>query len=337
MAGARPSRPAIAISRRTAVTGFAAFAALRCLPAAAQSRVLRIGFLASGMSPAGGLPPAALRQALGDVGYVEARNVVYVSRWAELKQDRLPLLARELVDEKPDVIVAFGHPAALAAKGATTTIPIVAAQMGDPVASGLVASLARPGGNVTGVSDQSAELSGKRVELLKEVRPDATSIAVLWNGRNEAMTQRYREIERAASTLHVSVQPLAVRDSAEFEQAFDAITRDRPDALLVVTDALTNANLARLLAFTAKAGVPAMYEFGPIVRDGGLMSYGPAPSYTWRTVASYVDRIAKGAKPSEMPVEQPKEYELVLNMRTAKSLGIVIPQSVFQRATDLVQ
>jgi putative ABC transport system substrate-binding protein len=187
------------------------------------------------------------------------------------------------------------------------------------------------------VSDQSAELSGKRVELLKEVRPDATRIAVLWNGRNEAMTQRYREIERAASALHVSVQPMAVRDSSEFEEAFRTLSREKPDALLVVTDALTNANMARMLDFAAKAGMPAMYEFGPIVREGGLISYGPPPAYTWVTVASYVDRILKGAKPAEMPIEQPKEYELVLNLRTAKSLGISIPPSVFQRATDLVQ
>ena len=332
-----PSRRSRQVIRRALLAGLAGIAAAPWPGARAQAAPVRIGYLGGGMTPPGASPPVALRSALADAGYVEGRNTVYVARWADLAPERLPALARELVEQKPDVIVALGFPAALALKNATGVVPIVAAQMGDPVASGLVASLGRPGGNVTGVSDQSAELSGKRVELLKEVRPDATRIAVLWNGRNEAMTQRYREIERAAGTLHVIVQPLAVRDSADFEQAFQSLALAKPDALLVVTDALTNANLPRLLDFTAKAGMPAMYEFGAIVREGGLISYGPTPAYTWRTVASYVDRILKGAKPSDMPIEQPKEYELVLNLRTAKSLGISIPQSVFQRATDLVQ
>jgi putative ABC transport system substrate-binding protein len=263
--------------------------------------------------------------------------VVYVSRWADLKSERLPVIARELVEMRPDVVIAFGYLSALAMKTATTTIPIVATAVGDPVATGLVASFARPGANLTGISDQSAELSAKRLELLKEVRPDAGRIAVLWNAGNEAMTQRYREIERAAGALHITVDALAVRDPADFDAAFATMRRAKPDALLVVTDALTNSNQARVLDFAASSSVPAMYEAGPIVRNGGLISYGPRPDDLLRRVAVYVDRILKGAKPADLPVEQSTQFELLINMKTAKSLGVAIPNSVFLRADEVIQ
>lgn len=299
--------------------------------------VSRIGYFGNGQAPANGLAPAVLRDALRDFGYVEGKNVEYVARWAELRPERLPAIAREMVDARLDVVVCIGYPTAQAMKAATSTIPIVFLSVGDPVASGLVASLARPGANLTGLSDQSDELSAKRMEILKELRPNAARIAVMWNASNEAMTLRYREIERAATALHIDVQPLGVREPGEFDGAFAAMSRARPDALLVITDALTNANQGRVVDFASKNDVPAMYEFGPIVRSGGLISYGPNPDDAFRRVAGYVNRILKGAKPAQLPVEQPTHFELLLNMRTAKSLGVTIPNSVFVRADEVIQ
>ena len=324
-------------SRRVLLAAFAVVATGYAAHALPQPTVTRIAYFANGLTPTDGMLPATLRQALRELGYVEGRNVVYISRWADLKSERLPVIARELAEMKPDVVIAFGYLPALAMKAATTTIPIVVTAVGDPVATGLVASFARPGANLTGISDQSAELSGKRLELLKEVRPDASRIAVLWNAGNEAMTQRYREIERAAGALHITVDALAVRDPADFDAAFAAMRRAKPDALLVVTDALTNSNQARVLDFAANSSVPAMYESGPIVRNGGLISYGPRPDDMLRRVAVYVDHIIKGAKPSDLPIEQSTQFELLINMKTAKSLGVVIPNSVFMRADEVIQ
>ena len=299
--------------------------------------VYRIGYFGNGLAPANGQAPAVLRETLRDFGYVEGKNVEYFARWSELRPERLPAIAREMVDAKLDAVVCIGYPTAYAMKAATPTIPIVFLSVGDPVATGLVASLARPGGNLTGLSDQSDELSAKRMEILKELRPNASRIAVMWNATNEAMTLRYREIERAATALHIDVQPLGVREPGEFEGAFAAMSRARPDALLVITDALTNSNQGRVVDFASKNDVPAMYEFGPIVRNGGLISYGPNPDDALRRVAGYVNRILKGAKPAQLPVEQPTHFELLLNMKTAKTLGVPIPNSVFLRADEVIR
>lgn len=310
-------------------------------PLAAQAqpsgKVWRIGFLAGGARTPDGGPPAPLRQALVEFGYVDGKTVVYVGRWAEAKRDRLPGMAAELVDLKVDVIVTLGGPAAEAAKDATSTIPIVFAGAGDAVGTGLIASLARPGGNLTGITDQAAELSAKRLELLKEAVPKASRVAVLWNADDRAMTLRYREVERAARILRVAVQPLGVRAPDDFAVAFSAMTRDRPDALFLVTDALTTLNRKLVLDFAAAHRIPAMYESGIPVRDGGLMSYGASPEDTFRRAAAYVDRILKGAKPGELPVEQPTRYYLLVNLKTAKTLGLTIPQSLLGRADEVIQ
>jgi putative ABC transport system substrate-binding protein len=297
----------------------------------------RIGFLAGGARPSDGAPPAALRQALQELGYVDGTTVSYVSRWGEAKKDRLPGLAAEIVGLKVDLIVTFGGASAEAAKEATSTIPIVIVYAGDPVGTGLIASLARPGGNISGVTDQAIELSAKRLELLKEAIPNASRIAVLWNAGDRAMTLRYREIEKAARTLGVTIQPLGVREPDDFEVAFSAMTKEHPDALLLVTDALTILNRKRILDFAAAHRVPAMYEFGSLVQEGGLMSYGPDLADSYRRGAVYVDRIIKGAKPAELPVEQPNRYYLLVNLKTAKTLGLTIPQSLLLRADQLVQ
>jgi putative ABC transport system substrate-binding protein len=327
------------MDRRTFIGSLACILFAPPLDAVAQQagKVWRIGFLSRGARPSDGAPPAALRQALHELGYVEGTRISYVGRWADARRDRLPALAAELVGLKVDLIVAFGGSAAEAAKEASSTIPIVGVNIGDPVGTGLIPSLARPGGNVSGISDQATELSAKRLELLKEAMPNASRIAVLWNADDRAMTLRYREIEKAARMLGVTIRPLGVREPDDFDVAFSAMTRERPDALLLVTDALTNLNRMRILDFAAAHRVPAMYEFGSLVREGGLMSYGADLGDSFRRAAVYVDRILKGAKPGELPVEQPNRYYLLVNVKTAKALGLTIPQSLLVRADEVIQ
>jgi putative ABC transport system substrate-binding protein len=314
---------------------------LLVIPLAAQGqpggKTWRVGFLTGGGRPPDGAPPLALRQALQELGYVERQNVIYLGRWAEAHQDRLPELAAELVGLKVDVIVTVGGPASEAAKLATPSIPIVLANVGDAVGIGLIDSLARPGANVTGITDQAVELSAKRMEFLKEAVPKAARIAVLWNADDRGMTLRYREVEKAAQVLHVTVQPLGVREPNDFDAAFSAMTRNRPDGLFLVTDALTVLNRRRVIDFGRMQGIPAMYEFGFLVRDGGLMSYGPDPDDNYRRAASYVDRIFKGATPRNLPVERPSRYYLTVNIKTAKALGLTLPQSLLVRADEIIQ
>jgi putative ABC transport system substrate-binding protein len=300
-------------------------------------RAWHIAYLGAGAHSPDAAPPGALRQALRELGYVEGRNITSVARWAEARSERLAGLAGELVAMKPDLIVTFGWKGAHALKEATSTIPIVFVGAGDPVRGGLVRSLARPGGNATGISDQSAELSAKRLEFLKEAVPTAGRIAVLWNADDMAMTLRYREIEKAAHVLGVRVLPLGVREPEDFEQAFSEMTHERPDALLLVTDALTNLNRRRVLEFAAARGIPAMYEHAFLVRDGGLISYGPDLDDMYHRAAVYVDRILKGAAPGDLAVEQPTRYYLVVNLKTARSLGLTVPGALLLRANEVIQ
>jgi putative ABC transport system substrate-binding protein len=301
------------------------------------AKVWRIGFLQGGARPADGLPPAALRKALTELGYAEGKNVMYEARWAEGKLTRLPELAAELVQRRVDAIVVLGWPATQAVKRATSTIPIVIGGGGDAVESGLVASLSRPGANLTGMSDMAVELSAKRLELLKETFPKASRIAILWNQDDLGMTLRYREIDRAARVLGVTVQALGVREPDDFEVAFSAMTRERPDALFLVADVLTTLNRKRVIEFAATHRIPAMYDVIFLVEEGGLMSYGPSIVDSFRRVAYYVDRILKGAKPGDLPMEQPTRYYLHINLKTAKALGITIPNSILLRADKVIE
>jgi putative ABC transport system substrate-binding protein len=304
----------------------------------AQTRVKtwRIGFLSGGPRPADGAPSAALRRALDDLGYVEGKNVTYAGRWAEGNTERLAGLAAELVGLEVDMLLTIGAPAADAAKGATSTIPIVFVAPGDAAETGLVRSLARPGGNITGISDPATELSAKRLGILKEAVPKAARIAVIWNANDRAMTLRFGEVEKAARNLRVTVEPLGVRKSDDIDAALAAMLRERPDAVFVVSDALTNVNRKRILEFAANNRIPAMYEFGFYVRDGGLMSYGPDIDDMWRRAAVYVDKILKGAKPGDLPVEQPTRYYLFVNLKTAKALDLTFPQQLLLRADEVV-
>ena len=304
---------------------------------AQRGKTWRVGFLSGGGRPPDGAPPLPLRQALQELGYLEQQNVIYLSRWAEAKQDRLRGLATELVGLNVDVIVTAGGPASAAAKQATSSIPIVLAIVGDADGLGLIESLARPGGNVTGVTDQSSELSAKRLEILKEAVPKAAHIAVLWNADDRGMTLRYRAVEKAAQMLRVTVQPLGVREPDDFDVAFSAMTLHRPDALFLVTDALTLLNRKRVIDFALAHRIPAMYEFNFLVQDGGLMSYGASQDDNYRRAASYVDRIFKGATPSALPVERPSRYYLTINLKTAKALGLTIPPSLLQRADQVIE
>ena len=308
--------------------------------AAAQptQKVFRIGLLAAGARTPDGAPPAALREALRDLGYIEGQNVTYEARFAEAKMDRLAGLAAELVRLKVDVIVTLGGFAVLAAKQATASIPIVIAQpAGDAVALGWIASLSRPGGNVTGLSDESVQLAAKRVQLLKEAVPKAARMAVLWNANDQGMTLRYREIEKAAQTLHVEVQAFGVREPEDFPGVFSAMTRRPPDAMFLVADPLTTMYHNRFIEFVATHRIPAMYEFDFIVRDGGLMSYGPSFKDSFHRAAFYIDRILKGTRPADLPAEQPTRYYLTVNLKTAKALGLTIPQSILLRADEVIQ
>lgn len=319
-----------------------AFLALGTAPLAALAQpagtVYRVGFLAGGGPPPDGALPASLRQALRDLGYVEGKNISYTGRWADAKLERLPGLAAELVKLNVDAILTLGGPATVAAKKATATIPIImGGPAGDAVATGMIASLARPGGNVTGLSDDASTLSAKRMQILKEAVPKAKRIAILWNADDHAMTLRYREIDNAARVLHVTVQPLGVREPNDFAMAFDAMTRERPDALFLVADALTVLNRKRVIDFADMHRIPAMYEFGFYVQGGGLMSYGPSTDDGFRVVARFLDRIFKGAKPGDLPVEQPTRYYLAINLKTAKALELTIPQSLLVRADEVIQ
>jgi putative ABC transport system substrate-binding protein len=327
------------LNRRTVIlaVGGSLLAAPFASRAQKPAKVWRIAFLSGGPRPADGAPPAALRQALEELGYVAGKNVTYTGRWAEAKIERLPGFAAELVGLNVDLLLTAGAPAADAAKGATSTIPIVFVAPGDAADTGLVTNLARPGGNITGISDPATELSSKRLGLLKEAVPSATRVAVIWNANDRAMTLRYGEVEKAARVLHVTVQPLGVREADDIDGALSTMTRERPDAVFVVSDALTNINRKRILDFAAAHHIPAMYEFSYYVRDGGLMSYGPSQDDMYRRAAIYVDKILKGSKPGELPVEQPTRYYLLFNLKTAKTLDLTIPQPLLLRADEVVQ
>ncbi len=303
------------------------------------TKVVRIGTLFPPARPAA--PDWKERwvfaKALRELGWVQGKNLAIEDRWAEGRTERFPALAAGLVALKVDVIVAGSWPAAVAAKNATTTIPIVFYGAGDPVGTGLVQSLARPGGNMTGLGDVTTDLSAKRLQLLKEAVPKLSRVAVLWNAGDGGMTLRMRAIQAASRPLGVTVRPLGVHSLEDFEVAFTAMTQERPDALFVVADPLVGANRKRVLDFTAKHRLPAMYELRAYVAAGGLMAYGPIFDDMVRRAAALADKILKGTRPADIPVEQPMRFELVINMKTSKGLGITFPPSILVRADEVIE
>ena len=301
------------------------------------AKVPRIGFLGNSTAALEANLVGPFREGLRDLGYVEGRNILIEYRWAEGQYERFPALIAELVVLKVDVIVTAGTPASLAVKKATTSIPLVMVAVGDPIGVGLVASLARPGGNATGLSSIAPELEGKRLELLREVVPKLSHIAVLWNPDNPFHAGSLKEARAAAQVLGIKVQPLGVRVSEEFPAAFAAILRERPGALLVLADRLFLHNRARIVDFEAKRRLPGVYPYRELVEAGGLMSFGPSYAGMHRQAAHYVDKILKGSKPADLPVEQPTKFELRINLKAAKALGLTIPQTVLLRADEVIQ
>jgi putative ABC transport system substrate-binding protein len=269
---------------------------------------------------------APLADGLAKHGYVIDRNLVL---------ERRPLLS-DLVASKVDLIITLGYKAALAAKGGTT-LPVVIFSAGDPVETGLADSLAHPGGHLTGISDVSAEVTPKRLELLKEFAPKLRRVAMLWNADDLAMTLRYKASEAGAKALGIDVQALGVREPADFDQAFDAMRRDPPDGILMVSDPLTNLNRTKVFEFAAQQELPGIYEFDFIARAGGLMSYGLDLDETFDRVGTLVDRIFKGAKPKDLPFEQPTIFRFVLNLKAAKALGATVPPDLLARADEVIE
>lgn len=302
-----------------------------------SERLYRVGWLTGGSPPAWTFPPAeALRQRLRDRGYVEGRNLVFEFRYAEGRFDRFPKLAADLVQQRVDIIFAAGDQAIKAAKQATSTTPIVMVAC-DAVAAGLIDTLARPGGNVSGVTCVSVDIAGKRLELLRDLLGRVTRVAVLYNTNDPGKAIESRETETAARALAVQAQLLPVWESSQLEGAFSAAHRGRADAVVVLGDGFTMFHRSRIVNLAASARLPAMYGFRQFVDSGGLISFGPDLNDMFATAAAFIDRILKGAKPADLPVEQPTRFELVINSKTARTLGLTIPPSLLLRIDQVVE
>ena len=320
------------MNRRTFLAGTGAVFLRAPLAAEAQpaGKVFRVGSLGSGA-------PELLRQSLSEVGYIEGRNLVIEWRDAEGKTERFDALAADLVRLKVDVIVASNPAATLASKRSTASIPIVMVNTPDPVQLSLVVSLGRPGGNVTGTTTLSADLSSKQLELLKEAVPRAVRITVLWNPNNPWHSLALKGVEASARSLAVRLQVLGARGPEELDPAFAAMTKERAGAVLILSDPMTFFHRTRLADLAAKRRLPTMFGVKGYVDAGGLMSYWANQADLYRRVATYVDKILKGAKPADLPVEQPTKFELVINLKTAKALGLTIPPSLLGRADEVIQ
>jgi putative tryptophan/tyrosine transport system substrate-binding protein len=323
--------------RRRELLTLLAGAAAWPLAARAQQRerIRRVGLLWPGAPP--DKWDEAFRQGLRAQGYVEGRDILLEYRWAEGNQERLPILAEELARLLLDVIVTISATAILALKQATTSIPIVFAGTSDPVRTGFAASLARPGGNLTGLSLMAPDLAGKRLELIKSVVPGASRIAMLWNASDQGMAIRVEQAQLAAPAVRVTLLSPELRTLADLESAFVALTRDRPDALLVFVDPFTVSHRQRIVDFAAESRLPAIYEDRVFLDAGGLMSYGPSIADNCRRAATYVDKILKGAKPGDLPIEQPTKFELIINLKTAEALGLEIPLQFQQLADEVIE
>jgi ABC-type uncharacterized transport system substrate-binding protein len=313
------------------------FTAPLAAEAQAPAKVPRIGFLTSLSPTESAISLESFRQGLRELGYVDGKTIAIEFRFAEHRPERLPALAADLVRLKVDVIVTGGPPAPEAAKQATSTIPIVFAVTGDPVAEGLVARLARPGGNITGLATIAADLVAKQLELLKEVAPRISRVAVLQNPSNSGHPPQLRQAEGAAQVLGVQLHMVQAGSPAEIEAAFGAMRSHRVGGVLVLRDPLFYAQRTKIAALAAKSRLPAVYGNREEAEAGGLMTYGASIQVTFRRAATYVDKILKGAKPGDLPVEQPTKFELVINLKTARALGLTIPSSLLGRADEVIQ
>jgi putative ABC transport system substrate-binding protein len=285
-------------------------------------------------------PPAQfefIRQGLIDLGYFEGKNIRFEFRWAEAALDRLPELAQDLVRLPVDLIITLAPPATLAAKRATQTIPIVFVAMGDPLASGVVASLARPGANLTGTTRMISEMSAKHVELLKEACPELSNLAVLWNPNNSSHPPALRAAEASAQSLALQIRPLEVRAVADLDNVFTTVMQQRADGVLFIADPIFFIQLKRMAEFAAANRLPAITNFVEFPKFGGLMGYAPSLPDEYRHAAKHIDQILKGANPGNLPVEQPTKFQLVINLKTAKTIGVTVPPRMLSRADEVIE
>jgi len=329
-------------SRRKLIVamGFGALtASLRAFGQQTPAKIPHIGFLhpASPQSPVD-WRLQSLQEGLREFGYVDGKTMRLEVRWGEGKLERMPALAAELVQMNVDIIVAAAAPSVQAARQATRTIPIVMPVSSDPVGDGLVKSLSHPGGNITGLSLMSPELGAKRLQILKELLPKVVHpVAVLWNPAYVGMRARFEQAQSAAPAVGITVRSMEVRDLRELDTAFDAIVKERSDALLLLADPFTGSQRKQIVEFAAQKRLPAIYESSEFVDAGGLMSYGPSFPQHFRRAAYFVDKILKGAKPGDLPIEQPTKFELIINMKTAKAIGIKITDSIMVQATKVIE
>jgi putative tryptophan/tyrosine transport system substrate-binding protein len=327
------------VKRREFITLFGGAAAAWPLAARAQqiAKLPSVGFLTAG-TPNGASPLlSALLEGLRQLDWIEGKTITVEYRYAENRNDRLSELAAELVHLNVNVIVAAGTLAPLAAKQVTTTIPIVMTGAGDPLGSGLVASLARPGGNVTGLSLMMSDVSGKRLELLKELVPGLSRVAILWNSTNPYPTSVFKEMQDAAQTLGIEVQSLAVKGPADFATVFGLTRQKRPDALFTIDDPLTMSQLNQIVDFATANRLPAMSGVPEFAAAGGFIGYGASIRDLYHRAATYVDKILRGSSPGELPVEQPTKFDLVINLKTAKALGLKVPMSLLATADEVIE
>jgi putative ABC transport system substrate-binding protein len=304
---------------------------------AQPGKIPRIGFLGNSNATLEANLIGPFREGLRSHGYVENKTILIEWRWAEGKYERFPPLIEELITSKCDLIVTAGTPASLAVKKATSTIPLVMIAVGDPVGTGLIDSLAHPGGNVTGLTSIASDLEGKRLELLREVVPKVSHIAVIWNPISAFQVISEKELQDAARALNIKVLSLGVKGEGDLPNAFAAIQKERPGGLFVLADRLFLHYRTRLMEFALTHRLPGVHAYVELVEAGGLMSYGPSYGEMHRRAAYYVDRILKGTKPTDLPVEQPTKFELVVNLKTAKQIGVTIPPNVLARANRVIR
>src|SRR6185437_13508119 len=307
------------------------------LAANAQSKTPLIGFMGNSTAALEANLVDAFREGLREHGYEEGRNIVIEYRWADGKYERFPALVAELIAAKVEVIVTAGTPAALAMKKATTTVPLVMVAVGDPVGTGLVPSLARPGGNLTGLSSVAPDLEGKRLQLLREVVPALSHVAMFINSLNPFHVSSMRQARAAAQSMGIKLQLHDIRKSEDLDDAFAAIRKERPDAVLILADRVFLHNRERMIDFTKEQRLPNVNAYKELVEVGGLMSYGPSYEDMHKRAAIYVDKILKGAKPADLPIEQPSKFTFIVNLKAAKALGVTVPSQLLGLADQLIE
>jgi putative tryptophan/tyrosine transport system substrate-binding protein len=305
--------------------------------AAEPGKAHRVGFLGNSTAALEANLIRPFRDGLRELGYEEGKNLVIEFRWADGKYDRFPALVAELLAAKVDVLVTAGTPATLAVQQAKTSVPLVMIAVGEPVGTGIAESLARPGGNITGLSSMAPELEGKRFELLREIVPGLSRVAVLWNPRNAFNEISMKQARAAAETLRIEILPLAITKTEELDAAFAAILRERPQALFIFADRVFLHNRVPIVEFAGRHRLPSINSYRELVEAGGLMSFGPSYEDMHRRAAAYVDKILKGANPAGLPIEQPTRFMLLVNLKAAKSLGVEVPSSLLLRADEVIE